>query len=69
MKRQDLPVDDGRHRFHLGENLEARLGLRRFRRLGAESIDERLQMFALVVLFLLLLELDRLLFAPLAFKT
>ena len=69
MERQDLSVDDGRHGFHLGEHFQARLGLRRFCRLGAEAIDERLEVPALVVLFLFLFEQDRLLFAPLPLKT
>jgi hypothetical protein len=51
MERQDLPVDDGRHGFHLGEHFQARLGLRRFARLGAEAIDESLKVPALASCF------------------
>ncbi len=69
MERKDLPIDDGRHRFHFGEHLQARLRLCRFRCLGAEAINEGLQMPALIVLFLFLLELDRLLFPALPLKT
>ena len=37
---QDLVVDDGRDRLHLGQHLEARLRLARLGRLGAEAVDE-----------------------------
>ena len=69
MESENLPVDDGGHRFHLGKHLQAGLRLRRFCRLGAEAIDERLQVPTLVVLFLFLFELDCLLFPPLPLKT
>ncbi len=68
-ERQDLSVDDGRHGFHLGEHFQARLGLRRFGRFGAEAIDERLKVPALAVLFLFLFERERSPRKPLSLKT
>jgi len=63
-----MPVDDRGDGLKFRQHFEARLRLRRFRRLGAEAIDEGLQMLAMIFLFLLQLHLDRLLLAALAFE-
>ena len=61
-------VDHRRDRLHLGQHLQARLGLRRLGRLGAEAVDEGLQMRAPLLLLLQRLALQRLLLAPLALE-
>ena len=64
----DVLVDDRRDRLHLRQHLEARLGLRRLARLGAEAVDEGLQMGAPLLLLLERLALQRLLLAALALE-
>ena len=49
-ERGDAFLDHGRHRLQLCQPLHARLRLRGFRRLGAETIHETLQMGALSLL-------------------
>ena len=61
-------VITGRDRLELGQHLEARLRLPRLGRLGAEAVDERLQMLALGFLLLGELLVERLAFAALAFE-
>ena len=61
-------VDDRGDRLHFGEEFQARLRLARFRRLGAEAVDEGLQMFALLFLLLGALDGEELRLAPLLFE-
>ena len=51
-ERQDGLVDHRRDRLHLGQHLEARLGLGRLGRAGAETVDEGLQVGAPLLLLL-----------------
>ena len=65
IERQDIGVDERRHRLHLCEQFEARLGLSCFRRFGAETVDEGLNALALVFLLFSVLLFDRELLAAL----
>ena len=67
-ERQDGLVDHRRDRLHPGQHLEARLGLGRLGRAGAETVDEGLQVGAPLLLLLQRLALKRLLLAALALE-
>ena len=58
-ERHDAAFDHGVDRLHLGEPLDARLGLGRLRSLGLEAGDEGLEPLALFVLGLGGLEVER----------
>ena len=64
-ERQDVGIHHGGDRLHLRQHFQARLRLAGLGGLGAEPVHEILQMAAVVVLLLLVLELDRLQFAAL----
>ena len=66
--RPHLVGDDGRDRLELGQQLQARLRLARLGGLGAEAVDEGLQVLALRLLLLGELEVERLALAALALE-
>ena len=68
MYRQHRVVDDGDDILHFRQQLHARLRLARLGGLGAEAVDESLQMLALVFLLLARLGGELLRLAPLLFK-
>ena len=65
MNGQHVVVDDRRDRLQFGEQLEARLRLARLGGLGAETVDEGLQLLAAVLLLLAGLGGERARLAPL----
>ena len=68
LERQHAVVDHHRDRRHFGEHFYARLRLARLGRAGAETVDEGLQVLALLLLLLHRLAGERLLLRALALE-